>query len=180
MTPLTPRERRDGVINQMCAELGVTREEVMAAIKKRRVSDARNAIYAGLYERGDTLRRIGESFGRDHRSVHRGLKRHYQMLGKVWPKKRAPNAAVLQEHHDAVTRICRRYYLPVDDVIGTRRTKDPVVNEARRLCAFTLYNMGLRYRHIGWIMNRSDKAAKDMVVKYIMTEGRSDGRTAGL
>lgn len=159
---MTPRERRRMVLARFCESQGVSVEEVLDENKTRRVSDVRNAAYGHFYREGLTTREIGRIFGRDHKAVWRGLKR----LRRKEAIKR-PKWAPRPEHYETVERICRSHYVSIERLLNDKTSRDRCVSKTRRQCAFELHGMGLGYKNVAVILNRSERAIRNMVAVYM-------------
>lgn len=73
---LTPRERRILRVREMCADAGVTVDQVMAKTGRMNVklTHVRQDIWFALREDGMSLSEIGRMFKRDHTTILHGIK----------------------------------------------------------------------------------------------------------
>ena len=168
---VTPRERRIRWLRQHCERNGVSIHEVMGDVKRRNVSNVRNAAYMHFYYEGLTMREIGKIFGRDHKAVFQGLRKQKRIEhGEDTPPKRK-EWEPRQEHHDMIAEVCARTYVPVHRVLHDKATRDPAVIAAVRECAFELHEMGLRYRYIAKLLNRTDNTSKRLIAAHKKAKG---------
>jgi chromosomal replication initiation ATPase DnaA len=82
---LTPRERRQMKIREICERRGVSVAEVMGRSRYKNVCSARKEVYAMLRDESLSYPVIGRMFGRDHTTVVDGVRRYEHEQAIIHP-----------------------------------------------------------------------------------------------
>ena len=76
ITVETPRSRMNRIASEICAQAGLTLDDIRYLCRDPLYVHARQHLYAALREAGYSYPRIGKFLCRDHKTVMHGIRAH--------------------------------------------------------------------------------------------------------